>query len=255
LTTLHGRQDLPDLPPLYRGFDDMPLASISYSQRKQIPYANFAGTVHHGLPLDLHNPIFQPRGGYVAFLGRISPEKGPARAIEIARALGVPLKLAAKVDKVDEVYFQATIKPMLDGSGVEFIGEINDAQKNEFLGQAQASLFPIDWPEPFGLVMIEAMACGTPVLAFNNGSVSEIIDEGVTGRIVNTIEQAMRALPQVLVLDRRAVRRRFEERFSATRMAEDYVSVYRKLLQRGPPLEERKRTANVQTRAMPNSVS
>jgi glycosyltransferase involved in cell wall biosynthesis len=154
LTTLHGRQDLPDLPPLYLGFDEMPLASISHSQRKPIAHANFAATVHHGLPLDLHKPIFQPRGGYVAFLGRISPEKRPDRAIEIARGLGVPLKIAAKVDKVDEAYFEATIKPMLDGQGVEFIGEINDAQKNDFLGEAQALLFPIDWPEPFGLVLI-----------------------------------------------------------------------------------------------------
>jgi glycosyltransferase involved in cell wall biosynthesis len=246
LTTLHGRQDLPDLPPLYLGFDEMPLASISHSQRKPIAHANFAATVHHGLPLDLHKPIFQPRGGYVAFLGRISPEKRPDRAIEIARALGVPLKIAAKVDKVDEAYFEATIKPMLDGQGVEFIGEINDAQKNDFLGEAQALLFPIDWPEPFGLVMIEAMACGTPVLAFGNGSVSEIIDEGVTGRIVDTTEQAVSALSQVLAFDRRAVRRRFEQRFSATRMAKDYVSVYRKLLQGAPALAERVGTPNVE---------
>jgi glycosyltransferase involved in cell wall biosynthesis len=219
LTTLHGRQDLPDLPPLYLGFDEMPLASISHSQRKPIPHANFAATVHHGLPLDLHKPIFRPRGGYVAFLGRISPEKGPDRAIEIARALGVPLKIAAKVDKVDEAYFVEAIKPMLDAPGVEFIGEINDAQKNEFLGEAQALLFPIDWPEPFGLVMIEAMACGTPVLAFGHGSVREIIDEGVTGRIVETTGEAIRVLAQVIALDRRGVRRRFEERFSVSRMA------------------------------------
>ncbi len=256
LTTLHGRQDLPDLPPLYFGFHEMPLASISQSQRKPISSANFVATVHHGLPLDLHKPIFQPRGRYVVFLGRISPEKGPDRAIEIARALGVPLKIAAKVDKVDEAYFAKTIKPMLDGPGVEFIGEINDAQKNEFLGEALALLFPIDWPEPFGLVMIEAMACGTPVLAFGNGSVSEIID-GVTGRVVDTTDQAVNALPQVLALNRRAVRRRFEERFSATRMAKDYVSVYRKLLQRRPEQapEERTRIPNVQTSALPNGVS
>jgi glycosyltransferase involved in cell wall biosynthesis len=252
---LHGRQDLPDLSPLYRGFDEMPLASISHSQRKPIPHANFAATVHHGLPLDLHKPVFHPRGGYVAFLGRISPEKRPDRAIEIARALGVPLKIAAKVDKVDEAYFQAAIKPMLDGPGVEFIGEINDAQKNEFLGQAQALLFPIDWPEPFGLVMIEAMACSTPILAFGNGSVSEIIDQGVTGHIVDTTEQAVRALSQVLTLDRRMVRRRFEERFSATRMAKDYVSVYRKLLQRAPAPAERVPTQNVEIIAPPHRLS
>src|SRR5215204_67178 len=255
LTTLHGRQDLPDLPPLYFGFDEMPLASISQSQRKPIPHANFAATIHHGLPLDLHKPIFQPRGGYVAFLGRISPEKGPERAIELARALGVPLKIAAKIDKVDESYFEATIKPILDGPGVEFIGEINDTQKNEFLGEARALLFPIDWPEPFGLAMIEAMACGTPVLAFANGSVSEIIDHGITGRIVDTTEQAVNALPQVLALDRRAVRRRFEERFSAMRMAKDYVSVYRKLLQGGPALAEGVGTRNVKLVAPPTGLS
>jgi glycosyltransferase involved in cell wall biosynthesis len=255
LTTLHGRQDLPDLPPLYLGFDEMPLASISNSQRKPIAHANFAATVHHGLPLDLHKPVFHPRGGYVAFLGRISPEKRPDRAIEIARALGVPLKIAAKVDKVDEAYFEAAIKPMLDGPGVEFIGEINDAQKNDFLGEAQALLFPIDWPEPFGLVMIEAMACGTPVLAFGNGSVSEIIDQGITGRIVDTMEQAVSALPQVLALDRRVVRRRFEERFSATRMAKDYVSVYRNLLEGAPSLAERLGTRDVELIAPPHGLS
>jgi glycosyltransferase involved in cell wall biosynthesis len=255
LTTLHGRQDLPDLPPLYFGFDEMPLASISHSQRKPIAHANFAATVHHGLPLDLHRPIFHPRGGYVAFLGRISPEKGPDRAIEIARTLGVPLKIAAKVDKVDEAYFAKTIKPLLDGPGVEFIGEINDAQKNEFLGEAQALLFPIDWPEPFGLVMIEAMACGTPVLAFGNGSVSEIIDQGITGRIVHTTEQAVSALPQVLALDRRAVRRRFEKRFSATRMANDYVSVYRKLLEGASALPVRAGPPNAEVIVPPHGLS
>jgi glycosyltransferase involved in cell wall biosynthesis len=207
------------------------------------------------LPLDLHKPIFHPRGGYVAFLGRISPEKRPDRAIEIARALGVPLKIAAKVDKVDEAYFEAAIKPMLDAPGVEFIGEINDAQKNQFLGEALALLFPIDWPEPFGLVMIEAMACGTPVLAFSNGSVSEIIDQGVTGRIVDTTEQAVSALSQVLALDRHAVRRRFAERFSATRMAKDYVGVYRKLLQGGPALAEGVGTRNVKPIAPAHGLS
>jgi glycosyltransferase involved in cell wall biosynthesis len=245
LTTLHGRQDLPDLPPLYFGFGEMPLASISQSQRKPIAHANFAATVYHGLPLDLHKPIVHPRGGYVAFLGRISPEKGPERAIEIARALGVPLKIAAKVDKVDEAYFSETVKPMLEQPGVEFIGEINDGQKSEFLGEARALLFPIDWQEPFGLVMIEAMACGTPVLAFGHGSVPEIIDEGVTGRIVDNIEQAVSALPKVLAMDRPAVRRRFEERFSATRMAKDYVGVYRKLLEKQSALEEGSPMRNV----------
>ena len=252
LTTLHGRQDLPDLPPLYFGFGEMPLVSISDSQRSPVPHANFIATVHHGLPVDLYELMVQPRGGYVAFLGRISPDKRPDRAIKIARALGVPLKIAAKVDKVDVAYFEETIKPMLDGSGVEFIGELNDARKSEFLGEAMALLFPIDWPEPFGLVMIEAMACGTPVLAFRHGSVPEIIDDGVTGRIVNTMEEAVAALPQVLALDRRAVRRRFEERFSAARMAKDYMSVYRKLLWRVPAQEHRARTRawNVETIGM-----
>jgi len=234
VTTLHGRQDLPDLPLLYFGFSEMPMVSISHAQRAPLSHANFVATVLHGLPADLHKPIFQPRGGYVAFLGRISPEKRPDRAIEIARALGVPLKIAAKVDKVDAGYFEETIKPLLDGPGVEFIGEINDSQKPEFLGEALALLFPIDWPEPFGLVMIEAMACGTPVLAFRRGSVPEIIDDGVTGRIVATVKEAVAALPQVLAMDCRAVRRRFEERFSATRMAKDYVSVYRELLRQAP---------------------
>ena len=237
VTTLHGRQDLPDLPPLYFGFSEMPMVSISHAQRTPLAHANFVATVYHGLPAELHKPIFQPRGGYVAFLGRISPEKRPDRAIEIARALGVPLKIAAKVDKADVAYFEETIKPMLAGPGVEFIGEINDAQKNEFLGEALALLFPIDWPEPFGLVMIEAMACGTPVLAFRKGSVAEIVDDGLTGRIVDTTKEAVAALPQVLAMDRRAVRRRFEERFSATRMAHDYVALYGNLLRQVPAPE------------------
>jgi glycosyltransferase involved in cell wall biosynthesis len=237
VTTLHGRQDF-DLRPLYLGFSEMPLVTISDAQRRPIPNANFAATIYHGLPTDLYKPVFQPRGGYVAFLGRISPEKRVDRAIAIARAIGIPLKIAAKVDKVDEVYFHEHIKPLLEDPGVEFIGEVKESQKGELLGEAAALLFPIDWPEPFGLVMIEAMACGTPVLAFSGGSVPEIIDEGVTGRIVNTVEQAIVALPEVLALDRRAVRRRFEERFSAARMAKDYVRVYRALLAAAPIRDE-----------------
>jgi glycosyltransferase involved in cell wall biosynthesis len=238
VTTLHGRQDLPDLKPLYLGFSEMPLVSISNDQRGPIANANFVATVHHGLPENLHNPIYNPRGGYVAFLGRISPEKRPDRAIRIARTLGIPLKIAAKVDKIDEAYFREKIVPLLNDPGVEFIGEINERSKAEFLGEAQALLFPIDWPEPFGLVMIEAMACGTPVLAFRRGSVSEIIDQGVTGAVVGTMEEAVRMLPQVLALDRRAVRRRFEQRFSSARMATDYVALYRSLLKR-PSISER----------------
>jgi glycosyltransferase involved in cell wall biosynthesis len=230
VTTLHGRQDLPDLVPLYVGFDDMPLVSISNDQRRPMPNANFAATVYHGLPAALHRPLAGLHGGYVAFLGRISPEKRPDRAISIARALGVPLKIAAKVDRADEAYFRTQIEPLLDGPGVEFIGEINEHQKTQFLGEAQALLFPVDWPEPFGLSMIEAMACGTPVLAFRCGSVPEIIEDGLTGAIVDTMEQAIVALPQVIALDRKKVRQRFEQRFSATRMAKDYIEVYRGLL-------------------------
>jgi len=230
VTTLHGRQDLPDLPTFYSAFDNMPLVSVSDAQRLPLPKVNFAATIYHGLPLQLHRPTFDPRGGYVAFLGRISPEKGPERAIHIARTLGIPIKIAAKVDKVDEEYFRECVAPLLNGPGVEFIGEINERQKTQFLGEALALLFPIDWPEPFGLAMIEAMACGAPVLAFRRGSVPEIIDDGVTGVIVDGMEQAVTALPRVLRLDRRAVRRRFEELFSATLMAKNYVNLYRSLL-------------------------
>ncbi len=230
VTTLHGRQDLPDLLPLYLGFDNMPLVSISNDQRRPVPNANFAATVYHGLPTDLHRPVAHPGGGYLAFLGRISPEKRPDRAILIARALGIPLRIAAKVDRADDVYFRTQIAPLLDGPGVEFIGEINEYQKTEFLGEAQALLFPVDWPEPFGLSMIEAMACGTPVLAFRCGAVPEIVEDGVTGAIVDTMDEAIAALPHVIALDRKMVRQRFEQRFSATRMANDYVAVYRSLL-------------------------
>ena len=231
VTTLHGRQDCPDLKPLYLGFSEMPLVSVSNDQRQPIANANFVATVHHGIPTDLHEPIYNPRGGYVAFLGRISPEKRPDRAIRIARTLGIPLKIAAKVDKVDEAYFREQIAPLLSDPGAEFIGEIDERSKAEFLGEALALLFPIDWPEPFGLVMIEAMACGTPVLAFRRGSVSEIIDQGVTGAIVDTMDEAVRMLPRVIALDRHAVRRRFEQRFSSARMATDYVALYRSLLE------------------------
>ena len=231
VTTLHGRQDLPDLKALYLGFNDMPLVSISQAQRLPVMNANFAATVHHGLPVDLHKPTFDPRGGYVAFLGRISPEKRVDRAIQIARTLGIPIRIAAKVDNVDRVYFRETIEPLIDLPGVQFVGEISEREKTEFLGEARALLFPIDWPEPFGMSMIEAMACGTSVLAFGHGSVPEIIDPGVTGLIVNSMDEAVRMLPKVMSLDRRAVRRRFEQRFSAIRMAQDYLQIYRSLLQ------------------------
>src|ERR1700752_3945003 len=199
LTTLHGRQDLADLKPFYSRFGEMPLVSVSNDQRKSLPHANFVATIHHGIPADLHRPSFE-QGSYLAFLGRISPEKRPDRAIRIARASGIPLKIAAKVDKVDQEYFRSEILPLIDGPGVDFIGEINERDKTEFLGGAAALLFPVDWPEPFGLVMIEAMACGTPVLAFRCGSVSEIIDNGVTSQIVSTEEEAIRKLPLLLSL-------------------------------------------------------
>ena len=230
VTTLHGRQDLHDLKPLYVGFSDMPLVSISNSQRKPIANANFAATVYHGLPAQTLKPNYKPSGDYVAFLGRISPEKRPDRAIRIAQALGLRIKIAAKIDKVDEAYFREHIASLFNLPGVEYIGEIDERSKSEFLGEANALLFPIDWPEPFGLSMIEAMACGTPVLAFRCGSVPEIIDPGVTGLIVDSMDEAIRVMPQVLALDRRAVRQKFEQRFSASRMAKDYVQVYRSLI-------------------------
>ena len=232
LTTLHGRQDLPDLRPLYFGFNEMPLVSISDAQRAPIPNANLVATVYHGLPLDLHRPTFNPRGGYLAFLGRISPEKGVDRAINVAQTVGIPLRIAAKVDRADEAYFREQIAPLLGGPGVQFIGEINEQQKVDFLGQALALMFLIDWPEPFGLSMIEAMACGTPVLAMRRGSVEEVVEDGLTGHIVDSIEEAIVTLPRVMALDRRAVRGRFEERFTATRMANDYLRVYNSLLAR-----------------------
>jgi glycosyltransferase involved in cell wall biosynthesis len=232
LTTLHGRQDLPDLQPLYFGFDDMPLVSISNGQRAPIPGANFIATVYHGLPRELHRPTFNPRGGYLAFLGRISPEKGVDRAIKVAQALGIPLKIAAKVDRADEAYFRDQIAPLLKRPGVEFIGEINEQEKTDFLGQALALMFLIDWPEPFGLSMIEAMACGTPVLALRRGSVEEVVDDALTGYIVDSMEEAETTLPRVMALDRHGVRQRFEERFTAARMAKDYMRVYNSLLVR-----------------------
>ena len=231
LTTLHGRQDLGDLKPFYHRFGEMPLVSISADQRKPLPHANFVATVYHGIPVGLHRPSFDG-GKYLAFLGRISPEKRPDRAIRIARTAGIPLKIAAKVDKVDEDYFRNDILPLIDGPDVEFIGEINELDKTKFLGEAGALLFPVDWPEPFGLAMIEAMACGTPVLAFRCGSVPEVIDDGVTGKVVDNEEEAVSALFDILSYNRRAVRQRFEDKFSATRMAKDYVRTYRQLLKR-----------------------
>jgi len=230
VTTLHGRLDLPDLEPLYREFQDMPVVSISNAQRRPLPWARWVGTVYHGLPRDLYTFREEP-GRYLAFLGRISPEKRVDRAIEIARRVGMPLKVAAKVDRVDREYFETVIRPLLRGPWVEYIGEIGEAEKNDFLGQAYALLFPIDWPEPFGLVMIEALACGTPVIAYRNGSVPEIIEDGVTGFIVQSLEEAVEAVPKVAGLSRRRCRQVFEERFTAERMARDYLAVYRFILE------------------------
>jgi glycosyltransferase involved in cell wall biosynthesis len=230
LTTLHGRQDLRDCLPFFAGFSDMPLVSISDAQRTPVPHANFAGTIHHGLPRDLHEASYLANGGYLAFIGRISPEKGPVEAIRLAQSVGVPIKIAAKVDKQDEAYFREAVQPMLSTPGVEFIGEISEREKGPFLRNATALLFPICWPEPFGLVMIEAMACGTPILAYRAGAVPEVIDEGVSGMIVDNFDEARAALVQVTGMDRRKVRRCFEERFTARRMASDYVRLYKNLV-------------------------
>lgn len=230
VTTLHGRLDLPELPPVFRRYPDMPLVSISDAQRRPMPWAPWIGTVLHGLPP--HMLAEGPgRGGYLAFLGRISPEKRPDRAIRIARAMGMPLRIAAKVEASDRAYYERDVAPLI-GPGIEFIGEIGERDKASFLGDAAALLFPIDWPEPFGLVMIESMACGTPVVAYRNGSVPEIVEDGMTGWIVDDEDGALRALEGLRDFDRHACRRRFEERFSAARMARDYVAVYRRILAR-----------------------
>jgi glycosyltransferase involved in cell wall biosynthesis len=228
LTTLHGRLDLPDLVPLFAEFDDMNVASISQAQRAPLPYARWLAPVHHGLPTDLHR--FQPEpAGYLAFLGRICPEKRLDRAIEIALRADRPLKIAAKVDRADRAYFNAAIRPLLQHPLVEYLGEIGEQEKGDFLGQAQALLFPIDWPEPFGLVMIEALACGTPVIAYPHGSVPEVLEHGVTGFTVSNQAEAVRAVAKLDHISRRQCRATFERRFSAGRMARDYVALYERL--------------------------
>lgn len=232
LTTLHGRLDLPDLPIIMRSFSTMPLASISDAQRAPVRWANWHGTVPHGLPPDLHR-CGDGAGGYLAFLGRISPEKGVREAIAIARLANMPLQIAAKVDpnvQADRAYFDKIVAPALDDAEIEFVGEIGERDKGAFLGDAAALLFPINWPEPFGLVMIEAMATGTPVIAFPCGSVPEVVENGLTGFIVDGIAAAAAAVPQAMALDRNAIRRRFEVRFSAERMAQDYVALYERIL-------------------------
>lgn len=234
VTTLHGRLDMKDIGGVYERWSEFGLVSISDDQRRPLPLANWKATVHHGMPADLYR--FSPKAeGYLAFLGRISPEKRPDRAIEIATLLNKPLKIAAKVDAADKVYWETVIRPMVEGNPlVEFVGEIGDHQKSAFLGGAEALLFPIDWPEPFGLVMIEAMACGTPVVAFRCGSTSEIIENGETGYLVETLEQAVAAAGRAHLLDRAAIRARFDLRFSATAMARRYLDVYGDLLARRP---------------------
>ena len=229
LTTLHGRQDLPELPDVYRAFPHMPLVSISNHQRLPVPPVNWRGTVHHGLPPGLLKEG-KGQGGYLAFLGRICADKGILPAIEIARRAGMPLKVAAKVDPVDREYFDREVAPVLAKSPhVEFVGEIDDGRKSAFLGGARALLFPISWPEPFGLVMIESMACGTPVIAFNSGAVPEVLEDGLTGYVVSDVEGAVAAVHRLNRLFRPSIRSRFEERFSAAAMARDYVKIYEKL--------------------------
>ena len=226
VTTLHGRLDLPDLPPLYQAYDDLPVISISDDQRRPLPQANWLATVYNGLPADLYR-YGEGDGGYLAFLGRISPEKGIERALDIAKRAGLPLKVAAKVDVVDRDYYAKVVAPQMDHPLIEFIGEIGEADKGDFLGGARALLFPIDWPEPFGLVMTEAMACGTPVIAWRRGSVPEVIEPGRSGFVVDSIEAAVDALGRLDAIDRRECRRAFEARFTAARMADDYLAAYR----------------------------
>src|SRR6202045_2010435 len=225
VTTLHGRLDLPDLIPVYKRYADAPVISISMAQRKPLPRANWVANVHHGLPADLLT--FNPKpGDYLAFLGRISPEKRVDRAIEIAKRAGIPLKVAAKIDDADRAYYESTIKPLMGDPNIDFIGEIGEDQKSEFLATASPYLFPIDWPEPFGLTMIEAMACGTPTIAFNRGSVPEVMQEGLTGFIVNDMDEAVAGVEKIASIERTACRNVFEKQFTAAHMAERYVQVY-----------------------------
>src|SRR5437773_3265902 len=231
VTTLHGRLDLPDLVPVFDRFRNEPLISISNAQRQPLPWANWQTTIYHGLPKDLF--VFRPnQGDYLAFLGRISPEKRVDRAIEVAKRASMPLKIAAKIDRADRRYFKRDIEPLLAQSHVEWVGEISDQQKNEFLGNAYALLFPIDWPEPFGLVMIEAMACGTPIIAYDRGSVPEVMENGVTGFVVRALDDAVEATRQVRNVSRAGCREVFEQHFTVTRMANDYMNVYEWVVRR-----------------------
>jgi len=229
VTTPHGRLDYSDLAGAYRRWPRFPMISISHHQRSPLNQANWVGTIHHGLPLDLYRPVERRddgAGGYLAFLGRLSRDKRPDRAIEIARRSGLKLRIAAKVGEDDRAYFHDTIEPLIDGVDIEYLGEIAEAEKEAFLGNAAALLFPIDWPEPFGLVVVEAMACGTPVIAWDSGAMPEIVDEGVTGFIVRSISEAVDAVKRVPELDRDLVRLVFERRFSAARMVDEYAAIY-----------------------------
>jgi glycosyltransferase involved in cell wall biosynthesis len=228
VTTMHGRMDLPDLAALFGEFLDMPLISISDQQRTPLPSANWIATIYHGLPVELYTFGEDPEN-YVLFVGRICPEKRPDRAIEIAKRAGIPLKIAAKVDKVDEQYFESEIKPLLDSPLIEFVGEVDEAGKNALLGRARALLFPIDWPEPFGLVMIEALACGTPVIAFECGSVPEVVDHERTGFIVHDVMEAVEALKKIETIDRHVCRQQFEARYTSVQMAKNYAAAYGRL--------------------------
>jgi glycosyltransferase involved in cell wall biosynthesis len=230
VTTLHGRLDLRELVPLYRQFQEMPVVSVSNRQREPLPWLNWQGTVYHGLPSSTFS-LGNGGGGYLAFIGRTSPEKGLDQAIEMAKSANMPLKIAAKIDRVDQEYFVGVIKPMLDHPLIEFVGEIGSQEKGRFLADAAALLFPINWPEPFGLVMIEAMACGTPVIAYPGGSVSEVMKEGTTGFVVNGIKDAVSALKKLPQIERKRCRWYFERNFSSERMAKEYVAIYRRLTQ------------------------
>ena len=255
VSTLHGRLDIPDLVPLYKDFREMPVVSVSDAQREPLPWANWQGTVHHGIPRESLK-FCSGSGKYLAFLGRISPEKGADEAIEIAKKAGVPLKIAAKVDRGDRDYFEAHIKPRLDDPLIEFVGEIGQTEKNTFLGNAVALLFPIRWPEPFGLVIIEAMACGTPVIAYPCGSVPELIPDEEAGFVVSDFDAAVHAVAQLSEIDRRACRQHFERHFSAERMAQDYLNIYRRVLQEeSPPISIGDGALRWMDLASPNSTT
>ena len=229
VTTLHGRLDLPEFGPVFREYAEMPLVSISDAQRRPMPWANWQATIHHGLPGDLYSFHENPEG-YLAFLGRIAPEKRPDHAIQLAKRVGLPLRIAAKVDPADRDYYRSEIEPMLDHPLIEFIGEISDQEKNEFVGNALALVCPYDWPEPFGLVLIEALACGTPVLAYRRGSIPEIIEHGDTGFVCESLSDMIEAVGDITTIDRRRCRAAFEARFTANRMAHDYVALYERIL-------------------------